>query len=136
MNEFRPIPKPSHSRRVKKRGERSKFSKMVRDQVKEDYNNQCANCSKRAYHVHHVYPRSRGGRNVITNALLLCNDCHKQVHADNDILMYWIEEFKKKYGRNFYRDKEDLIWEYKTDQLKELDEEVQRWLRYNEKTLY
>jgi hypothetical protein len=76
-------------------------------------------------------PRSRGGRNVVTNGLLLCNDCHKHVHADNDLLQYWIEEFKKMYGRNFYRDREDLIWEYKTDQLKELDEEVQMWIKFN-----
>jgi hypothetical protein len=130
--EWRPVLKPSHSRRVKKRADRSKFSKMVRDQVKEKYNNQCANCSSRACHVHHVQPRARGGRNVITNALLLCNDCHKQVHADNDLLNHWIEVFKKQYGKNFYRDKEDLIFEYKTDQLKELDEEVQMWIKFND----
>lgn len=104
---------------------------MVRDEVKEKYNNQCAMCFGRACHVHHVMPKSRGGRNMLTNGLLLCNDCHKRVHADNDLLKYWIEEFKKMYGSNFYRDREDLIWEYKTDQLKELDEEVQKWLKFN-----
>lgn len=128
---LRQAPKPSHNRRVKKRGDRSKFSKMVRDEVKENYNNQCAMCGKLAFHVHHVQPRARGGRNVITNALLLCNDDHKKVHADETLLKYWISEFKKMYGRNFYKDKEDLIFEYKTDQLKELDEEVQMWVKFN-----
>jgi hypothetical protein len=135
MSEFQSFPKPSHGRRVKKRGDRSKFSKMVRDLIKEKYNNQCAQCGKNACHVHHTMPRSRGGRNVFTNGLLLCNDCHKSVHAENDLLKYWIDEFKKLYGRNFYRDKEDLIFEYKTDQLKELDEEVQKWVRFNDESI-
>jgi hypothetical protein len=131
VNEFRPCPKPSHSRRVKKRRDRSKFSKMVRDEIKQKYNNECAMCGKLAFHVHHVQPRARSGRNVITNGLLLCNDDHKRVHADEKLLKYWIEEFKKLYGRNFYKDKEDLIFEYKTEQFKELDEEVQRWVKFN-----
>jgi hypothetical protein len=132
-NEFNPVPKSTkHSRRVKKRGERSKFSKMVRDAIKKKYHHQCAMCSGKACHVHHVMPRSRGGRNVLTSGLLLCNECHKRIHADNELLKQWIDEFKKMYGRNFYRDKEDLVFEYKTDQLRELDEEVQKWLRFNE----
>jgi hypothetical protein len=131
MIEFRPCPKPSYNRRVKKRGDRSKFSKMVRDEVKEKFKNRCAMCYERACHVHHVMPRSRGGRNVFTNALLLCNDCHKEVHANNEVLKMWIDAFKLMYGKNFYRDKEDLIFTYKTDQLKELDEDVRRWLKYN-----
>jgi predicted restriction endonuclease len=98
---LRPVPKTSHNRRVKKRGDRSKFSKMVRDEVKEKYDNQCANCSRRACHVHHVQPRARGGRNVITNALLLCNDCHKQVHADNDLLNHWIKSIQETIWKEF-----------------------------------
>jgi HNH endonuclease len=131
--EFNPVPKPQHKRRVKKRGDRSKFSKMVRDAVKEHFNHQCAMCSKRACHVHHVMPRSRGGRNVFTNGLLLCNDCHKKVHADNKLLKYWIDKFKEMYGKNFYKDREDLIREYHTEDLKEINGEVERWMKYNEK---
>jgi HNH endonuclease len=128
-----PVPKPSHKRRVKKRGDRSKFSKMVRDAVKEKYNHQCGMCSKHACHVHHVMPRSRGGRNVFTNGLLLCNDCHKEVHAENKLLKYWINQFKDMYGRNFYKDKQDLLQEYKTDFLKETDQDMAKWLGSNEK---
>jgi 5-methylcytosine-specific restriction endonuclease McrA len=130
---WRPTPKPSHSRKAKKRGDRSKFSKMVRDEIKEKYNNQCAMCSKLAFHVHHVYPRSRGGRNVYTNGLLLCAACHRQVHEDDKLLKHWIDTFKKKYGRNFYKDKEDLVWEYKTDQISEMDEEARLWVKFNNK---
>jgi HNH endonuclease len=130
-HEFNPVGKPKHSRRVKKRGDRSKFSKMVRDQVKEHFNNTCQECFGRGVHVHHVFPRSRGGRNVFTNALILCNDCHKKVHADNGLLQGWIERFKKLYGNRFYMDRDDLIREYRTDDLKEMDTEVKRWLKYN-----
>jgi HNH endonuclease len=133
MFEYSPVPKPSHNRRVKKRGDRSKFSKMVRDAVKEKYNNECAMCGRRACHVHHVMPRSRGGRNVFTNGLLLCNDCHKEVHTENKLLKYWINEFKEMYGKNFYKDKQDLLQEYQTDRLKETDREIEKWLKYNEK---
>lgn len=127
----RPVPKPSHNRRVPKRGDRSKFSKMVRDQVKEDFNNQCAMCFQSACHVHHVMPRSRSGRNVYTNALLLCNNCHKAVHAQDKLLRYWIKEYKKKYGPLFFMDKQDLEAKYLANELKEHWKEVREWKKYN-----
>ena len=131
MSGFHPVPKPSHKRRVKKRADRSKFSKMVRDAVKEHYGGQCADCGGNACHVHHVMPRSRGGRNVFTNGLLLCNDCHRSVHADNELLKYWIDKFKRAYGRNFYKDRQDLIDEYKTQDINEMDREAKRWKKFN-----
>jgi ribosomal protein L37E len=131
--EFRPSPKPSHNRRVKKRGDRSKFSKMVRDEVKKQFNNQCQLCGKLAFHVHHCMPRSRSGRNVFTNATLLCAACHRQVHADDELLKYFINMHKKLYGKNFFRDKEDLIFKYKTDKLEEMDEEARVWVKFNNK---
>jgi hypothetical protein len=133
---FHPAPKPSHSRKAKKRGDRSKFSKMVRDEIKEKYNNQCAICLRRACHVHHVVPRSRGGRNVITNGLLLCNDCHKEVHADNELLKYWINEFKKKYGSLFFMDREDIEYKQLTQELKKEDKQLKEWEKYNGKFNY
>lgn len=131
FNEWNPIPKPSHGRRVKKRGDRSKFSKMVRDAVKDHYSNQCGQCGRNACHVHHVMPRSRGGRNVFTNGLLLCNDCHKQVHADNDLLKEWINRYKKMYGKNFYKDYEDLKQEYDNQLLTASNKELREWERHN-----
>jgi hypothetical protein len=133
VNDFRPVPKPTHQRKAKKRGDRSKFSKMARDEIKEKYNNQCAICLRRACHVHHVLPRSRGGRNVITNGLLLCNNCHKEVHADNELLKYWINEFKKKYGSLFFMDREDIEYKQLTQELKKEDKQLKEWEKYNGK---
>ena len=129
--EWHPVPKPSHNRRVKKRGDRSKFSKMVRDEIKKKYDNKCAMCFKQACHVHHVMPRSRGGRNVITNGLLLCNSCHKEVHADDRLLRNWIEQFRKEYGPLFFMDKEDLESKYLARELKEDQREVREWMKHN-----
>jgi predicted restriction endonuclease len=106
---------------------------MVRDEIKEKYNNQCAICLRRACHVHHVLPRSRGGRNVITNGLLLCNNCHKEVHADNELLKYWINEFKKKYGSLFFMDREDIEYKQLTQELKKEDKQLKEWEKYNGK---
>jgi 5-methylcytosine-specific restriction endonuclease McrA len=131
MFDYLPVPKPTSKRRVKKTGERSKFSKMVRDAIKEKYNGQCQLCGRLAFHVHHCMPRSRSGRNVYTNATLLCAACHRQVHEDERLLKYFIEKHKKLYGKNFYRDKEDLIFKYKTDKLAEMDEEARLWVKYN-----
>jgi hypothetical protein len=125
------VPKPKHNRRVRKRGDRSKFSKMIREGIKEKYNNQCAMCSRNACHVHHVMPRSRSGRNVFTNGLLLCAPCHRAIHDDGTKLKYWIDQFKIEYGRNFYKDKADLVMEYKTDKIKEMDEEARIWVKFN-----
>ncbi|MGG4267412.1 HNH endonuclease [Peribacillus simplex] len=132
MNSFSPVPKPSHNRRVKKKGERGKFSKMIRDEVKVRYNNQCAVCYQRGHHIHHVMPKSRGGRNVFTNALLLCNTCHKEVHAENKLLKYWIRTFKEMYGKHFYHDRDDLESIYKTEFFKKSNQEVQTWIEHNE----
>lgn len=128
---FHPVPKPSHKRRVKKRGDRSKFSKMVRDAVKEKYNNTCQECGGIGIHLHHVCFRSQGGRGVITNALLVCNSCHKRIHEDHERAMYWKEVYKKKYGPLYYMDKEDLEHKYLTKELKREDKEVREWMKHN-----
>lgn len=132
MNNYSLVSKPSYNRQEKKKGVREKFSKMIRDEVKIRYNHQCAMCYQRAHHIHHVMPKSKGGRNVITNALLLCNTCHKEVHAEKKLLNYWIRHFKEKYGKHFYHDRLDLESIYKTEFQKKNNLVVQKWLEYNE----
>jgi predicted restriction endonuclease len=87
--EFHPAPKAEYKRKVPKRGDRSKFTGLVRQQVKEHFNHTCQMCGGHGYHVHHVEPRGSGkGRGVFTNALLLCASCHKKIHADDKLLRY------------------------------------------------
>jgi hypothetical protein len=132
LNGFHPVAKPKHNRRVKKRGDRSKFSKMVRDAVKEYFNYQCQECGGRGIHLHHVCFRSQGGRGVLTNALLVCNICHKRIHENNERAMYWKEVYKAKYGPLYYMDKEDLEYKQLTKELQEEDKAVREWMRYNQ----
>ena len=129
--EWRPIPKPNFNRKVKKKGDRSKFSKIVRDEVKKHFDNTCQECGGKGLHLHHVCFRSQSGRGVFSNALLLCNNCHKKIHLDDERAKHWKEVFKKKYGPLYFMDKEDLEYKYLTQDLKETDKEVREWKKYN-----
>lgn len=46
-------------------------------------NTYCANCDKKATHIHHIIPISVGGSNRLTNLVALCDDCHAKVHNLN-----------------------------------------------------
>lgn len=119
-----PVPKPQHKRRVAKRGDRNKFSKYVRDQVKDHFENTCQMCGGKGHHVHHVQPKGSGkGRGVFTNALLLCNGCHRKVHDDDSLLRYWKEEYRNKYGPLYFMDEEDIRLKQLTDSLNRSDED-------------
>jgi hypothetical protein len=136
MREFQSFPKPSHNRRVKKRGDRGKFSKMVRNEVKKHFDDTCQECGGKGIHLHHVCFRSQGGRGVFSNALLVCNSCHKHIHLDNDRALYWREVYKKKYGNCYFMDKEDLEYKQTIQELQQEDKSVKEWVKYNGKFQY
>jgi 5-methylcytosine-specific restriction endonuclease McrA len=117
---FNPVSKPKHKRRVQKKSSRGKFTESTREQVKDKYDNLCQQCFGKGHHVHHVYPKGRGGRNVITNALLLCNQCHREVHDNEELLQHWIEVFKVEHGDNFWKDDQDFRREYEEKRLNEI----------------
>jgi hypothetical protein len=121
---------------VKKKGDRGKFSKMVRDEIKKHYDNTCQECGGKGLHIHHVCFRSQSGRGVFSNGLLLCNNCHKRIHLDNDRALYWREVFKKQYGPLYYMDKEDLEYKQLTQELQKEDKEVKEWVEHNGKFQY
>jgi len=56
------------------------------DKCKQRYNYICQKCGKSfkenkiKLHAHHVIPLSKGGRNVLSNLIALCEDCHSKVH--------------------------------------------------------
>jgi hypothetical protein len=136
MSTHQSFPKPSHGRRVKKKGDRGKFSKMVRDEVKSYFDNTCQECGGKGIHLHHVCFRSQGGRGVFTNSLLLCNSCHKEIHLNNERALYWKEVFKKKYGSCYFMDKEDLEFKQLNHELQQEDKAVREWKKHNGKFQY
>lgn len=47
---------------------------MARDKV-------CRVCKGTPYDVHHILPRSRGGRDVESNLIAVCRNCHTLIHG-------------------------------------------------------
>lgn len=56
----------------------------VRDAIRCMYDDKCAICGQPAREVHHIRPKHLNGRNHPRNLILLCNDCHDEVHRKID----------------------------------------------------
>lgn len=105
---FNPAPKTTYKRRKPLRRKRNAFSNKVRQEIFEEADGKCQQCGGRGEEVHHVMPRSRNGRGVKSNGLLVCHNCHRMIHDNNDLLNDWIKHYKSFYGENFYKDEWDL----------------------------
>ena len=59
----------------------------IRDAIRVIYEDKCAICGKPAREVHHIRPKHLNGKNHPRNLILLCDDCHDEVHRriDNGI---------------------------------------------------
>jgi len=61
--------------------------KELSDDCKRKYNYVCQRCHKSfkddkfKLHAHHIIPLSKGGRNVLSNLIPLCEDCHSKTHG-------------------------------------------------------
>jgi len=110
--ECNPVPKPNYKRFKEKRANRGKFTTKVRNQIKERFKHKCQECGCKGIHIHHVKPKGSGvGRGVFSNGLLLCVLCHNAIHNDQAKLKYWQNIFRLDYGVNYYKDREDLLFE-------------------------
>lgn len=58
----------------------------------------CEVCGDRAWHAHHILPRSAGGRDDLSNLLAVCHSCHRRVH-DNPQWAYEHGYLRSRYGR-------------------------------------
>lgn len=73
----------------------------VREYLLEKFNRQCAYCEKKdvPLEIEHIYPKSRGGTNRVSNLTIACRECNKE--KNNYLLDEWIEILnKKKSNRN------------------------------------
>jgi 5-methylcytosine-specific restriction endonuclease McrA len=52
------------------------------DAAKRKYGNKCMRCGwdKASCDVHHITPRSRGGKHILLNAEVICPNCHRIHH--------------------------------------------------------
>ncbi len=50
------------------------------------------NCGKRCVDVHHITPRSQGGKDTIDNLMGLCRECHHEVHFGTKLKNDYLKE--------------------------------------------
>src|SRR5690625_5031198 len=98
------LPKPNHQRRVPKRSKRGESSKEIRTKIFENENHCCQMCDGKATQIHHVMPRGRAGRVVITHGMAICNGCHTLIRKDNGLLNHWIGADTIALGKDLYTD--------------------------------
>lgn|SRR5690606_6823655 len=104
---LRPVPKPVKRRSKPTRRQRNNFSQKVRQEIYKRDNGLCQECGGRGTEIHHVKFRSQGGRGVVTNGLLLCADCHREIHQVRKFAKKWQEIFEDRYGSDYYKDEWD-----------------------------
>lgn len=91
-------PKPS-------KADRGEFPASVIKRLKQEAGGRCQACKERPdTQTHHVYPRGRSGRGVLSNGMRVCDVCHTRIHANEDELQYWIAEYERRYGPCFWFD--------------------------------
>ena len=78
-------------------------NKDIRFRVLDRDNYQCQVCDKTpSAQVHHIIPRSKGGRDELSNLITLCDKCHMLVSPVPDRLisgLWKIPQDKVKFGR-------------------------------------
>jgi 5-methylcytosine-specific restriction endonuclease McrA len=99
-----PVPKPTYKRRIPTWGQRSNFSKDVREQIFHRDDHCCMICGAWSNIIHHVKFRSQGGRGVVTNGATICQTCHTSVHQHHKIAVKLQRKFEMRYGPGYYRD--------------------------------
>lgn len=56
--------------------------KDIRAEIFKRCDYKCVNCGSEDYLImHHIVPLGRGGKDVPSNIVLLCNECHRKVHG-------------------------------------------------------
>lgn len=111
-NEFNPVARPDHKRRIPTQKQRNDFSETVRKKIKKRDKNKCKVChNPNAYQIHHVKPKggSVSGRGVYQNGMLICDYCHERMHDKNKpyLLLQWQEIYEQRYGPDYFRDEWD-----------------------------
>jgi hypothetical protein len=102
--------KLSHHHSNPSRADRAEFPRQVIEELIVETDGKCQCCGiRQAETTHHVMPRGRGGRGVKTNAMRLNWQCHDEIQIDEEKLQYWMGEWERKYGPNYWFDAQD--WE-------------------------
>lgn len=97
------------NRRKAKLKTRNDFSPKTRKEIRKRDHDTCQQCFVNPYEtIHHIKPRSLGGRGVYTNGIVLCGVCHEYIERHNDLKVKWQNLFEQKYGKYYYHDQYDM----------------------------
>lgn len=90
--------------------ERNEFPRQVIAELIAEADGLCQHCkSAPDTTTHHIWPRGRKGRGVKKNGLRLCWPCHDMIQTSPDLLNYYIEIHRDRFGDHFWYDEMD--WE-------------------------
>ena len=68
--------------------------------IKEHFEKKCFICGKfKDLDLHHIIPRSWGGRDTIANLQLLCKQCHKKIHKQMNVIYPQVNWYKTRMKR-------------------------------------
>ena len=42
----------------------------------------CEICKRKSVDIHHILPKSKGGKDLVNNLIALCRQCHINVHSE------------------------------------------------------
>lgn len=107
---FNPVTKASqtdHKRGKKKKKDRGEFTPKVRKQIIQNQAGRCYLCGRSTTYIHHVKPRGRGGRGVVTNGMLACTNCHNPKIHDIGMVDHYMDVWKQKHGPEYWMDELD-----------------------------
>ena len=88
--------------RIPKKERKKEISKTNREKIKMLYKGKCALCGRKGNNIHHIIYKSEDRTKIddIDNLILLCVECHNQVHSNK---AYWqprlieLRNYKNKY---------------------------------------
>ncbi len=101
-------PKKLHKKKTPSKASRGKFSPKVIAEILERDNEVCVLCSAQAEDIHHVKFKSQNGRNVATNGVCICRDCHDLAHSIEAIRKQLEDMQIERFGEDYYKDEYDL----------------------------
>jgi 5-methylcytosine-specific restriction endonuclease McrA len=76
-----PKPTPRVVDRIATKRALAQQERECRRHVKKREDTRCRACGRHGDHLHHIIRRSRGGRWLVANVVLLCLVCHQFAHA-------------------------------------------------------
>lgn len=80
--------------------------KKIREKALERDRYSCAKCKERKFlHIHHLVPRSKGGKDEPSNLVTLCEKCHSAIHIERQVSL----------GKRFLEYCRDLLLKFKRE---------------------